>query len=125
AAAAAAGAEAAGARGLRLHPNQGKGGAVRAGVLAAEGEIIAYADADMNVAPCNLREALRRLEPANPPADSPGPNLQRALRRLEPANTAGDPPDPNLQQAVQRLEGRDDPGRSREAHNTNRQDALQ
>jgi glycosyltransferase involved in cell wall biosynthesis len=52
----------AGARVIRLNPNQGKGGAVRAGVLAAEGQFIAYADADMNVAPAHLQEALRRLE---------------------------------------------------------------
>ena len=55
-------AEAAGARVVRLNPNQGKGGAVRAGVLAATGAFIAYADADMNVAPSHLQEALRWLE---------------------------------------------------------------
>jgi glycosyltransferase involved in cell wall biosynthesis len=55
-------AEAAGARVLRLDPNQGKGGAVRAGVLAAEGQVIAYADADMNVAPAHLQDALRLLD---------------------------------------------------------------
>jgi dolichyl-phosphate beta-glucosyltransferase len=55
-------AAAAGARVIRLNPNEGKGGAVRAGVLAASGEFIAYADADMNVAPAHLREALGRLE---------------------------------------------------------------
>jgi glycosyltransferase involved in cell wall biosynthesis len=55
-------AEAGGARVIRLNPNGGKGGAVRAGVLAASGEFIAYADADMNVAPAHLREALGRLE---------------------------------------------------------------
>ena len=55
-------AAAAGARVICLNPNEGKGGAVRAGVLAASGEFIAYADADMNVAPAHLREALGRLE---------------------------------------------------------------
>ncbi len=55
-------AAAAGARVIRLNPNEGKGGAVRAGVLAASGEFIAFADADMNVAPAHLREALGRLE---------------------------------------------------------------
>jgi glycosyltransferase involved in cell wall biosynthesis len=55
-------AEAAGARVVRLQPNQGKGGAVRAGVLAAEGKVIAYVDADMNVAPSHLQEALRGLD---------------------------------------------------------------
>ncbi|MCA1646453.1 MAG: glycosyltransferase [Chloroflexi bacterium] len=54
-------AEAAGARVLRRAPNQGKGGAVRAGVLAALGEVIAYADADMNVAPFHLDGALHSL----------------------------------------------------------------
>jgi glycosyltransferase involved in cell wall biosynthesis len=52
----------AGARVLRLEQNQGKGGAVRAGVLAAEGQAIAYADADMNVAPAYLGQALPLLE---------------------------------------------------------------
>jgi dolichyl-phosphate beta-glucosyltransferase len=55
-------AEAAGAGVLRLDPNEGKGGAVRAGVLAAAGNVIAYADADMNVAPAHLQDALRWLE---------------------------------------------------------------
>jgi glycosyltransferase involved in cell wall biosynthesis len=55
-------AEASGARVIRLQPNEGKGGAVRTGVLAAEGQFIAYADADMNVAPAHLQEARRRLE---------------------------------------------------------------
>jgi len=48
----------AGATVLRLQPNQGKGGAVKAGVRAAQGQVIAYADADMNVAPAHLTEAL-------------------------------------------------------------------
>lgn len=51
-------AEAGGARVLRLEPNQGKGGAVRAGVLAARGAVIAYVDADMNVDPSHLGQAL-------------------------------------------------------------------
>jgi glycosyltransferase involved in cell wall biosynthesis len=55
-------AEAAGARALRLDRNQGKGGAVKAGVLAADGQIIAYADADMNVAPTHLAAALSLLD---------------------------------------------------------------
>jgi glycosyltransferase involved in cell wall biosynthesis len=52
----------AGARVISLRPNRGKGAAVKAGVLAAEGEVIAYADADMNIAPSNLLEALQLLE---------------------------------------------------------------
>ena len=53
--------EAGASRVIRLEPNQGKGGAVRAGVLAAIGSVIAYVDADMNVAPAYLTPA---LEPA-------------------------------------------------------------
>lgn len=34
---------------LRLQPNRGKGSAVRQGVLAAEGEVILFADADLGV----------------------------------------------------------------------------
>jgi dolichyl-phosphate beta-glucosyltransferase len=52
---------AAGARVLRLGQNQGKGGAVRAGVLAVDGQTIVYADADMNVAPAYLTAALEHL----------------------------------------------------------------
>ena len=52
----------AGARVIRLEPNQGKGAAVRAGVLAADGQVVAYADADMNVAPAHLAAALGHIE---------------------------------------------------------------
>jgi glycosyltransferase involved in cell wall biosynthesis len=55
-------ADAGGARVLRLQPNRGKGGAVRAGVLAASGQTIAYVDADMNVDPRHLSSALRLIE---------------------------------------------------------------
>jgi len=51
-----------GARVIRLERNQGKGAAVRAGMLAAKGQAIAYADADMNVAPSHLTTALEYLE---------------------------------------------------------------
>jgi dolichyl-phosphate beta-glucosyltransferase len=51
----------AGARVIRVEHNQGKGAAVRAGVLAAHGQIIAYADADMNVAPTYLAPAVSLL----------------------------------------------------------------
>ena len=50
------------ARVIRLERNQGKGAAVRAGMLAADGQVIAYADADMNVAPSYLTAALEYLE---------------------------------------------------------------
>ena len=46
---------------VRLQPNQGKGGAVRAGMLEAAGDVIGYADADMNVDPAYLNQALERL----------------------------------------------------------------
>ena len=52
----------AGARVIRLAPNQGKGAAVRAGMLAADGLVIAYADADLNVAPAHLTAALRDID---------------------------------------------------------------
>ena len=51
-----------GARVVRLRPNRGKGAAVRAGVLAAEGEAIAYMDADLNIGPQHLLSALTLLE---------------------------------------------------------------
>ncbi|GAC1316417.1 MAG: glycosyltransferase family 2 protein [Chloroflexota bacterium] len=54
-------AEAHGAQVIRLRPNQGKGGAVRAGVLAARGDVIAYADADMNIDPSHLSRALKLI----------------------------------------------------------------
>jgi len=76
-------AEASGARVVRLNPNRGKGGAVRAGVLAAEGEFIAYADADMNVAPSHLQEALGWLEAGTRPNGHNDPNLRDVSRRLE------------------------------------------
>lgn len=51
-------AEAHAAEVIRLRPNRGKGGAVRAGVLGARGNVIAYVDADMNVDPGHLSHAL-------------------------------------------------------------------
>jgi glycosyltransferase involved in cell wall biosynthesis len=47
---------------IDLQPNRGKGCAVKAGVLAAVGDVIAYADADMNIAPSHLLQALALLE---------------------------------------------------------------
>jgi glycosyltransferase involved in cell wall biosynthesis len=55
-------AQAGGVGALRLESNQGKGGAVRAGMLAASGAVLAYADADMNVAPAHLTRALEILD---------------------------------------------------------------
>ena len=62
-------AAAAGARVIRLEPNQGKGAAVRAGMLAARGQVIAYAAADLNVAPAHLTAALAYLDAAGGESD--------------------------------------------------------
>jgi glycosyltransferase involved in cell wall biosynthesis len=58
----AATARAAGANVESLQPNQGKGGAVRAGVVRAQGDVIAYADADLNIDPSHLTPALRFIQ---------------------------------------------------------------
>jgi dolichyl-phosphate beta-glucosyltransferase len=47
---------------LRLDPNRGKGGAVRAGMLAARGRTIAFTDADLAYAPTQLLGLLERIE---------------------------------------------------------------
>ena len=55
---------AAGDRRFRLNQlpeNQGKGGAVRSGMLAATGEYRFYVDADMNIAPWHVEPALALL----------------------------------------------------------------
>lgn len=52
----------AGARVLALRPNRGKGGAVKAGVLAAMGAAIACVDADLNIAPEHLGVALNLID---------------------------------------------------------------
>lgn len=46
---------------VRLERNEGKGGAVRAGMLAARGDHRFYVDADLNVDPSHLHPALARL----------------------------------------------------------------
>jgi putative flippase GtrA len=58
----AAEAEAAGARVLRLERNRGKGAAVRAGVLAAQGRTVAFTDADLAYDPSHLRTLLVAVE---------------------------------------------------------------
>ena len=45
----------------RLPENQGKGGAVRSGMLAATGGFRFYVDADMNIAPFHVEPALALL----------------------------------------------------------------
>jgi dolichyl-phosphate beta-glucosyltransferase len=47
---------------VALPVNQGKGGAVKAGMLAARGDYIFYVDADLNIAPEHVPRALRYLE---------------------------------------------------------------
>ena len=47
---------------LQLPANQGKGAAVRAGVLAASGARVFYADADLNIAPTHLVPFLAFLD---------------------------------------------------------------
>lgn len=46
---------------LTLAANSGKGGAVRAGVLASAGECVFYVDADLNIAPRFVAPALQLL----------------------------------------------------------------
>src|SRR5206468_731693 len=55
-------AAAAGARVVRLPVNQGKGAAVKAGMLEASGRWLGYVDADLNVAPTNVPAGLELLE---------------------------------------------------------------
>lgn len=55
-------AEAAGATVLRLAANQGKGGAVRAGMLAADGRSVVFTDADLAYSPRLVLEVLDRVE---------------------------------------------------------------
>lgn len=46
---------------LRLPRNVGKGGAVRAGVLAADTEVVGFVDADLSLDPSVVHDALARL----------------------------------------------------------------
>jgi len=55
-------AQAAGANVLRLAANQGKGGAVRAGMLAADGRTVVFTDADLAYSPRLVLEVLDRVE---------------------------------------------------------------
>jgi dolichyl-phosphate beta-glucosyltransferase len=55
-------ARAAGVRVLQLPENQGKGAAVRAGMLEASGRWLGYVDADLNIAPSHVPLALQQLE---------------------------------------------------------------
>ncbi|MEZ5411737.1 MAG: glycosyltransferase [Acidimicrobiales bacterium] len=55
-------ARAAGANVLSLAANQGKGGAVRAGMLAADGRTVVFTDADLAYSPRLVLEVLDRVE---------------------------------------------------------------
>ena len=50
------------ARVLRLGTNQGKGAAVRTGVLAAQGSTVAFVDADLSSPPTAIEQVLRAVE---------------------------------------------------------------
>ncbi|MEM8922212.1 MAG: glycosyltransferase [Actinomycetota bacterium] len=52
----------AGARVVTLDPNRGKGGAVRAGVLASEGRAVVFTDADLAYAPPLLLDVMAEIE---------------------------------------------------------------
>lgn len=47
---------------LRLDPNEGKGGAVRAGMIAARGRTVAFTDADLAYSPDQLLRLLTEVE---------------------------------------------------------------
>jgi len=51
-----------GVRVVRMGQNRGKGGAVRHGMLAAVGDVILYADADLNVPPRFVDDALALID---------------------------------------------------------------
>lgn len=51
-----------GVRVLRLTPNRGKGAAVRDGMLAAEGEVVLFADADLGIPARFTADALALIE---------------------------------------------------------------
>jgi glycosyltransferase involved in cell wall biosynthesis len=55
-------AEDAGATVIRLPQNQGKGAAVRAGMLAAEGSTVVFTDADLAYAPAQLIRLVEEVE---------------------------------------------------------------
>jgi glycosyltransferase involved in cell wall biosynthesis len=47
---------------VRLDRNHGKGGAVKAGMLAARGDVVLTVDADLNISPAHVPRALRAIE---------------------------------------------------------------
>lgn len=87
---------------LRSEPNHGKGYAVRTGVLAAEGALVVFTDADGSYGPDQVKRLVRALErapvaigsraantspevqpaPGQPVASGPVPALRRAASRV-------------------------------------------
>lgn len=55
-------AEAGADRVIRLFPHGGKGAAVRAGMLAAAGEVVAFCDADLTYGPDQVRRLMEKVE---------------------------------------------------------------
>lgn len=55
-------AEELGARLVDLQPNRGKGGAVRAGMLAARGRYVLFTDADQSTPICEVEKLLQKIE---------------------------------------------------------------
>lgn len=53
---------------IRFKKNQGKGAAVKAGVLAAKGDVVAYTDADLSYSPEVLRELFLLVKAGAPAA---------------------------------------------------------
>jgi dolichyl-phosphate beta-glucosyltransferase len=89
---------------LRSDSNHGKGFAVRAGVLSAEGELVVFTDADGSYDPVQVRRVVRALDgapvaigsraggpleadptataPGEPPEEGPGMALRRTASRV-------------------------------------------
>jgi dolichyl-phosphate beta-glucosyltransferase len=71
---------------LSYHPNRGKGFAVRTGMLAAEGELIVFTDADGSYSPTNLDQIMAALGQApvaiGTRASTSGPVARRAASRV-------------------------------------------
>lgn len=73
-------AEAAGARVVRFGKNQGKGAAVRAGVLVARGRTVAFTDADLAYPPSVLGTSIGSTVRIGPPAAQMVRDLLRVRR---------------------------------------------
>ena len=71
---------------LSYHPNRGKGFAVRTGMLAAEGELVVFTDADGSYSPSDLDRIMAALGEApvavGTRASTSGPVARRAASRV-------------------------------------------